>query len=450
MISLPERWTEARIDQVADLVRGVSYKKEQASEEPATDFLPMLRATNISARLDLETGLIYVPRSVVSQNQLLQLGDIVLAASSGSQAVVGKSAPLLKEWNGTFGAFCAVLRPRSIEPRFLAYRVAAADIRNLWSEAALGTNINNLKREHILGTRIAVPPYDEQRSIVQLIEEHFSRLDNAEASMRRARKNLARLRATIISSSLSGGWLTVELGSIITSLKNGVFVSRPALEPPGIRIFRISAVRPLRLDVDDVRYAPSGTSGVDSYFVETGDLLFTRYSGNPDFVGSCAVVPNLEQPTLHPDKLIRVVVDRTQGVPDFVALAINNGRSRREIEQRLKTTAGQVGISGSQLRTVSLPLPPLDVQHWIVDDVRRKLSMCEAEVNLLDDAFIRSRQLRRAVLERVFSGDLLSYDADRQAVATTVGQAVANSSEPNGQPCRLEDAVGNTLGLRRQ
>lgn len=62
-------------------------------------------------------------------------------------------------------------------------------------------------------------------------------------------------------------------------------MSRPAAEPPGTPIFRISAVRPLALDVNDVRFADIEPAKANGYFVED-DLLFTRYSGNPDYVGA--------------------------------------------------------------------------------------------------------------------------------------------------------------------
>ncbi|HEY6325391.1 MAG TPA: hypothetical protein VIW73_02600, partial [Candidatus Cybelea sp.] len=140
-------WTDTTIGEVADLIRGVTYQKEQASSHPAEGVVPLLRATNIAANLILDADLLYVPQSVVAEKQMLRTGDIVIAASSGSQAVVGKSAFLATAWRGTFGAFCAVLRAHAVDPRFLAYRVASPDIRQLWSDAASGTNINNLKRD---------------------------------------------------------------------------------------------------------------------------------------------------------------------------------------------------------------------------------------------------------------------------------------------------------------
>lgn len=203
-------------------------------------------------------------------------------------------------------------------------------------------------------------------------------------------------------SDLPKGWEWAELSEVLLSLRNGIFVSRPAAKPPGTRIFRISAVRPDSLDPDDVRYAGPGAALDDRFFVRTGDLLFTRYSGNSSYVGSCAVVPSLTEPTLHPDKLIRAVVDPGVVNPWFLAYAVNQGLSRRAIEARLKTTAGQIGISGSQLRTVPVPLAPRAEQERIVAAIEEHLSRLDAAKGLVAAARERVALLARSSMRSAF------------------------------------------------
>ena len=388
---------------VAALIRGVTYKKEHSSSQPGPGMVPILRATNIQASLELDADLVYVPARYVSGQQLLQPGDVVVATSSGSSAIVGKSAPMRTAWAGSFGAFCGVLRARAgVDPLYLAHAVASPSVRDQWSALAKGTNINNLKVSDILSTTIPVPPIGEQRRLVTAIEVQLSQLDNARRALDRARIMADRLRTSLVSRAVSGAWPTRLLGELLLSLRNGVFVSRPAVQPPGVPIFRISAVRPLELNVTDIRYADIPDSQAAAYFVEPGDLLFTRYSGNPSYVGSCAVVPVGIEKTLHPDKLIRVVLNRTQMVPDFVAMVLNVGEGRRQIESRLKTTAGQVGIAGSQLRSLEIPVPPLDEQCRVVREVEHQRSIIEELVTIIDHTRIRSDHLRRSIVERTF------------------------------------------------
>ena len=131
-----------RVGDVATLVRGVTYTKQDSSDRPAPGLVPLLRATNINSDLDF-TGLVYVPESCVSGGQYVQSGDTIIAASSGSLSVVGKSAQLRQKWHGTFGAFCYSLRPAPtrIAPFYLGYFLQTSEYRSQVSRLAAGVNM---------------------------------------------------------------------------------------------------------------------------------------------------------------------------------------------------------------------------------------------------------------------------------------------------------------------
>lgn len=432
MSEVPPGWAETTLGELVETVRGLTYKKEQASMTAAGGLVPLIRATNVQdGRLLLDEQLLFLPESLVRNEQWLQLGDIVIASSSGSSSVVGKSAPLRGEWHGTFGAFCTVLRPTSkADPRFLAHLVGSPTVRRRWSGLASGTNINNLKSSHLTETPVALPPLNEQRRIVAAIEEQFSRLDAAEQSLSCAEQRLRQLRPAILAEAVDGSWPVESLGDLILSLRNGVFVSRPAAEPPGTAIFRISAVRSMSLDADDVRYAPNPEADVSRFLVDEGDLLFTRYSGNPEYVGACARVRNLPRPTLYPDKLIRVVLNRELVDPAFVELACATGATLDAIRARRKTTAGQVGIAGGQLKSIPVPIPPLDEQRRIVAEVEQRLSVIEAMGDAIEVAKRRSATLRRSILERAFGGDLVTQDPADEPATTMLDRSRADRGVP--------------------
>ena len=327
-----------------------------------------------------------------------------------------------------------IVRPGSgsVDPKWLMWTINAPQFRAWVADFQTGTTRRRISRRNLARIEFPLPPLNEQRRIVAAVEDHLSRLDAADASLAAALRRLDGLRAASLAAAVNGSWPEKPLGELILSLRNGVFVSRPAADPPGTAIFRISAVRPLELNVDDVRYAPLDAP---DYLVSEGDLLFTRYSGNPDLVGACALVPRLPRPTLHPDKLIRVVVDRSKVEPAFVQIACATGRSRDEIRTRRKTTAGQVGIAGGQLKSVPVPVPPLEEQRRIVAEVEERLSRIEAMRASIERAQRRSAALRAAILERAFRGELVPQDpADEPAGALLAriradrGAKTANSS----------------------
>ena len=405
--AIPESWSLEALGEIGSIIRGVSYKKNQARSDPAPGYLPLLRATNIDSELNFR-DLVYVPENVVRPEQHLRPGDIVVAASSGSIKVVGKAAQLRKEWNGTFGAFCAVFRPYDVvEPRYLAWFMASPVYRARVSSLAAGSNINNLKREHLAETVVPLPTRREQESIAHTLDVLCARIENGQRQLRQAQRGAANYRAAVLRDALEGDWDRVPLREALVSLRNGIFVSRPKGEPPGIPIYRISAVRPMALNTSDIRFAPEELDRHEEYLVGTNDLLFTRYSGNAELVGACARVPEKAIPALHPDKLIRAAVDQTKAYPPFLELACSAGQTWSEIRGSRKTTAGQVGISGKQLAAVTIPLPPLDVQRNIAGLCHGHIQAGRALEADLEASALRAETLRESVLHHVLTGQLL-------------------------------------------
>ncbi len=210
---LPEGWHFSTIGEVAEIVRGVTYSKADTLSSNDKDAVPLLRATNLEVdSIDFE-DMVYVPKRVVKAQQYLQLNDILLAASSGSITVVGKSAQVVKTNGETFGAFCAVIRPKGIHPKYLSYWVQSPEIREHWSAMAKGTNINNLKPSDISGTKIPIPPVGEQHKIVELLEDHLSRLDMSVSMAEAMEKQSIGLRRSLLQAAFTGQ-LTNEVSSV--------------------------------------------------------------------------------------------------------------------------------------------------------------------------------------------------------------------------------------------
>ena len=118
-----------KIGSVAQFCRGVSYKKEQSRKASTNGFIAILRANNIIAnRLDF-SDLVYVPSSLVQENQYINRGDIIITMSSGSKAHVGKVALAQKRLNCSFGAFCGKIVPQNIVSKYLYYILQSNSFR---------------------------------------------------------------------------------------------------------------------------------------------------------------------------------------------------------------------------------------------------------------------------------------------------------------------------------
>jgi len=163
-------WREVALGDIADLVRGVSYRPADLLTDEATG-VPLLRATNIRNRALELTDVLFVSPALVRDQQLLRRFDVVIAMSSGSRDAVGRLAQLRRDWTGCIGAFCGVIRadPSRVDPEYVGYVLQSPEFRTRIETYAVGTAIMNLSRERILGFSFQLPNPPEQRAIAHIL-----------------------------------------------------------------------------------------------------------------------------------------------------------------------------------------------------------------------------------------------------------------------------------------
>lgn len=230
----------ARVGEIAEQLRGVTYAKSDASLEPRPGFVPILRANNITDDGLVFSNLIYVPQSRIGEKQKLRRGDIVIAASSGSLDVVGKAAQLRSEFHGAFGAFCKVLRPKqdAVDTSYLSHFFKTRSYRQKISSLAAGANINNLRNEHLDDLEIPLPSLPAQRRIATILDK----ADN----LRRKRKRALEL---------------------LDGLTQSIFLEMfgdPALNP---RAYPMRTLRDISIKISD---GPFGSNLKSEHYVDEG------------------------------------------------------------------------------------------------------------------------------------------------------------------------------------
>lgn len=93
-------------------------------------------------------------------------------------------------------------------------------------------------------------------------------------------------------------------------------------------------------------------------------------------------------------------------MPDFLIYALGSRMVRDQIESLGRTTAGNIGISGSDAKSFVVPVPPVSQQARIVAELDAvqaevgKLRRLQAETAVELDALLPS------VLDRAFRGEL--------------------------------------------
>ena len=169
-----EKYPLQKLKTHIDVVRGVSYKPVDIKEAGSDRSSVILRSNNIDNGQIIFDDVVYVDNRRVTMEQVLSKGDIVMCGSNGSKKLVGKAAMIneIPSYRTSFGAFCIGIRCKeSILPKYLSVYFQTSKYRDVIEFLGSGSNILNIKPEHIYNLEIPIPSLEDQKHFVSIAEQ---------------------------------------------------------------------------------------------------------------------------------------------------------------------------------------------------------------------------------------------------------------------------------------
>ena len=160
---IPETWKWVRLGEIGVANIGLTYKPTEISNDGTI----VLRSSNIkNGKLDF-SDIVRVNKDI-SEAKMCRVGDILICARNGSKKLVGKAA-LINLEGMSFGAFMAIYR--SICNEYVLHFINSTYFRNALLPETGTTTINQLTQDSLKSCVIPLPPFAEQKRIVEKIEE---------------------------------------------------------------------------------------------------------------------------------------------------------------------------------------------------------------------------------------------------------------------------------------
>lgn len=395
---------EAPLGEVAEFVRGVTFKPDDVVELGDEGSVACLRTKNVQTELDL-TDVWAIPRRLVkSADRFVREGDIVVSTAN-SWNLVGKVSWIPRlEWEATAGGFVCLLRanPHRVFPRYLYHWIITDETQaNLRKCARQTTNIANLSIPQAQELAIPLPPLEEQRRIAAILDQ----ADALRCLRSRALDKLNTLGQAIFHEMFGDpatnpkNWPMGVIGDLLKEAKYGSS-SKANSEGRGLPMLRMGNVTyDGRIDLSDLKHIELSDKEFEKYTTRPGDLLFNR-TNSKELVGKTAVVTQTE-PMAIAGYLVRARAN-ARGDTHYISGYLNSTHGKAVLRGMCKNIVGMANINAREFQSIPIAIPPVELQRAYAD----KLASLRAEETKIQTSLDLASILFNSLQHRAFEGEL--------------------------------------------
>jgi type I restriction enzyme S subunit len=290
--------------------------------------------------------------------------------------------------------------------RFLRQKSFRGDAKNQMS-GAVGQQ--RVPKQYLEEHRFPLPPLAEQRRIVAKLDVLTARLARARAEIDRISVLSKKIRDSVFFQEFPVSRdRKLILGEALEDIRYGT--SKRCDYGEGVPVLRIPNIQSGRIKKGDLKFADFEQDEIAKLSLRGGDVLVIRSNGSRDLVGKSAVVGEDAAGMLYAGYLIRLRLDQSKLLPDYLHAYLSSPSARQIIEALARSTSGVNNINAEQLKALTVPAPSLDAQRSAVSAIN--LAMTHADRLEAEAARARALldRLEAAILAKAFRGELVPQD----------------------------------------
>lgn len=409
-------WSVVELGEVADTALGKMLDKAKTKGHAHA---PYLRNVNVQwGRIDTDDLLTMELADSERERFAVREGDLLVCEGGD----IGRCAI----WHGQteYLAYQKALhriRPSDrLDTQFLRYLMEHHSLSGQLARLATGTTIAHLPQQQLRRVPVPLPPLDEQRRIVELLEDHLSRLDAASRSIADSLVRLKALRDSALLSLLAaakraGQSETHSLGELakvnsgMTPLRGNKTFYEGGTIPwitsgdlhQGLITKPTQFVTQRALEETSLKIVPAGSLLVAMYGEGKTRGTAAELGLDATTNQACAAI-TLHEPDLR--AWVRLILDA-----NYTGL------------RRLAAGGVQPNLNLSLIKAIEVSVPPADTRRMLISRITRIDEARERMKEELLSAQRRGTNLRRSLLKAAFSGRLTGAKSDLSAAEEMIG-----------------------------
>ncbi|CAO5016219.1 hypothetical protein MICAER10613_009830 [Microcystis aeruginosa] len=402
-------WKTIKLGELYDFKNGVNFNKNQKGDKGILT-IDVLNMYSDNHYVDLDN--LYRVDKNFSDSYFLKKGDILFVRSSVKREGVG--------WVSLFlGAsepvvFCGfIIRARPIKSKmvdsdFLIYLLRSRKYREIIINRSKQSTITNISQDNLFDITIDLPPIEEQKRIVEILDKAFEGIAQAEANTRRNLINARELFDSYLNQVFTNyahhyNFISLNnLTELITKGSSPKWQGINYVEHPGVLFVTSENVGVNELIFEKTKYVEEKFNKKDSKSIlKKGDVLTNIVGAS---IGRTAIFTREETANINQAVcLIRCLPDKLFN--QYICYLLNSPYFRKILHENEVNTA-RANLSLTFFRNLEIPVPTLEEQKNIVNRISKTIQKTQKLETIYQRKLEAIAELKQSILEKAFTGQL--------------------------------------------
>lgn len=340
----------------------------------------------------------YVSDNAVPKMKLVKANTLLMSF----KLTIGRCAITKRDLFTNEAIAALPILDKNLDLFFLKYYLENFDWAKL-TEGDVKVKGKTLNKEKLKEVPITLPPLEEQKRIVKILDEKFAMLETVKANAKANLQNAKDLFQSQLTKAFSNTtWEKKRLGDCTSIIGDGLH-GTPKYDENGNYYF----INGSNLTITDIVFTPEtkrvNETEYQKYKVElnentvflsiNGSTLGKRtafYNNEPVILGKSACYINVKSNTLN----------------KYFLRHFLNSDIFQEYAWKEKTGAAIPNLGLKAMRDLKIPLPPLSEQKRIVEQLDSLSEKTKALQDIYKKILLDCDELKQAFLQKAFEGEL--------------------------------------------
>ncbi|MBT28934.1 MAG: hypothetical protein CMO01_04660 [Thalassobius sp.] len=410
-----EGWSKKKFGDIAKIKGGKRIPKGQKLIKRVTSH-PYIRVKdfNENGSVDL-SDIHYLKEEVYEEikNYTISAKDVYISIAG----TIGKTGIVPKELDGanlTENA-CKLILDDSVYNKYLLFFTFSDDFKNQVGLNTRTTAMPKLALSRLSTIKVNIPPLEEQKQIVAILDKAFEAIDKAKANLEKNianAKELFQSKLNEIFSQKGEGWEEKKLVHITSKIGSG---ATPRGGQASYKESGISLIRSLNVYDDGFRIEKLAfideiqAKKLDNVELEEGDVLLNITGAS---IARCCIVPNKYLPARVNQHVSIIRLKDNIVNNEFLHYYLTSKNKKYELLGIGEKGATRQAITKAQIQNLKIIFPKsIEEQLNIVHALNNIRKLTEkVEYNYLNN-LNKLEDLKKSILQKAFSGELTSNKA---------------------------------------